>query len=145
MACGPLTYYFIEEVNAARRSMWNLPQPDVFGYAMNYRQDVEITTQAGVVMFIISSFMIAQLIINLVKVKTNTTRTLSIIGLSLIGLAFCWNLMMLSTPTHISFDEGGQLWLIAGMMMLAFSITFLVQVNRLAGDPNDEILDEEII
>lgn len=141
VALIPLTNYFIEYINASRSHVWfssETQQGNVISAA-------EITFQAGIVMGLICGLLIAQCIYNLVNVKTTTTKSISIIGISLLGVAFLWNLLMLSTPTHISFDEGGQIWLLVSLLMTAFSIVFLVQMNRLSSfKSNDEILDDMV-
>lgn len=142
----PAVAYYIEQVNKARWSNIFLSEGGFGDYVSPGPSAADVTLEAGVVMFLFASFFVAVNVMNLIKIKTTTTKILAIIGLSLIGIAFIWNLLLLSTPTHISFDEGGQIWLIAGLMMLAFSIVFLVQTNRYTADRvNDEILDDEII
>ena len=97
-------------------------------------------------MLIITLFMIFQNIFNIAKVKTITSKVLGIIGLSLLGLALLFNLLMLSSPRGVSFDEGGQIWMLVGLLMLAFSIVFLVQsVNyhkKMNGQIDSEVIDD---
>lgn len=139
VALAPLTNYFIETTNEVRIRSWFHPNR---AYATS-TDTAEITTQAGLAIGIICGFLIFLCIINLIKIKTNTTKTLSIIGITLLGVAFIWNLIMLSTPKHISFDEGGQIWFVASLIMTSFSITFLVQSIRY-NQPmeRDDILDD---
>lgn len=134
--------YYFELINSARwRPYWD---DSYYGPSA-----ADITAEAGLVFLVISGFMVYQLITNLVKIKTITTKVLGIIGISLIGLAFLWNLIMLADPRGISFDEGGQIWLLASMIMLAFSIVFLVQCNYSSkkghNKTNNDIIDDEII
>lgn len=139
----PVVFYYVEEVSRARWASW-----DFFDTGYNYtgQSAAELTFEGGLIILAITLFMIFQNIFNIAKVKTVTAKVLGIIGVSLIGLALLFNLLMLSSPRNISFDEGGQLWMIVGLLMLAFSIVFLVQsvnYHKKKNAPQDsEVIDD---
>ncbi|UKN01851.1 hypothetical protein K6119_19190 [Paracrocinitomix mangrovi] len=135
----PATVYYIESVNRAHWGSWDFL--DYYGPSA-----AEITAEAALIFILIHLFFIIQNIANLVKIKTGTVKVLSIVGLSLLGVSFMFNLIMMAQPTHTSFDEGGQVFMLAGIMMMAFSIVYLVQsvrYNRV--NENPEILDDDIV
>ena len=120
----PLVIYYIEEVNTARWRSWDIWDT---GFSYTGPSAADLTFEGALFLLGITLFMVFQNIFNIVKVKTMTAKVLGIIGVSLIGLALLYNLLMLAEPRNVSFTEGGPLWLIVGLLMLAFSIVFLVQ------------------
>lgn len=87
----------------------------------------EATVSAGVASLIFFLFYIAMDILGMIKIKTQTIKVLSIIGLSFSGLMLLWNFSMMANPGSISFDEVGGVWGLYALVMLAFSIVGLVQ------------------
>ena len=83
---------------------------------------------------------------NLVKVKTATSKVLSIIGLSITVLAIAWDGLMISSPSHISYDEVGPAWIVYGLIALAFAIVHLVQSvkygKKKKQNSNDMVIDD---
>ncbi len=76
-------------------------------------------------------------------------KVMSIIGLSLIGLNFLFDLMMFASDGRITYDEGGAVHLISGLIMIAFSIVFLVQCIWFSRGGlkklNAELIDDDFI
>ena len=75
---------------------------------------------------------------------------MAIIGLSLIGLNFLFDLLILASDGNISYDEGGPIHVVSGLIMIAFSIVFLVQSiwfakGRKPRSDYDLIDDEEFV
>lgn len=145
VAVMPVCIFYVEETSSARWAAYDFFDSFSTYYGPSAR---EITQEAGAICMLFTLFFIFQLISNLVKVKTTTTKVLAIIGVSLVGIGFLFNLGMLADPGGISFDEGGQIWVLMGLLMLAFSIVFLVQsinVKKPAiGSNNQEIIDDII-
>lgn len=142
----PLVYVYIEKVNEAR---WmGIDWPEYIGGqpSFNGPSATEITSEGALIILFILVFFILQNIMNLVKVKRATSKVLSIIGVSMSGIFLLYALLILMKPTHLSFDEGGQSFMLPGLMMIGFSIVFLIQYLRMIDTiGNDEILDDDII
>lgn len=81
-------------------------------------------------------FFIASDLLGLIRVKTNTTKVLSIIGLSLSGIFLLWNFLVMSSDGGISYDEVYPAYLLYCLVMLAFSIVGLVQSVRFSNRGN---------
>jgi hypothetical protein len=146
IALFPLVVYYAEETSRARWMEWDIWDT---GYSYFGPSAADLTFEGGLFLLAITLFMVFQNIFNIAKVKTMTAKVLGIIGVSLIGLALLFNLLMLAQPRNISFDEGGILWIPVALLMLAFSIVFLVQSviyykrkNKIA---DSEVLDDEIV
>ena len=69
-------------------------------------------------------------IFGVVKVKTKTMKVMGIIGLSLSGIFFFWNLLVMASPGAMSIDEVGPGFSFYATTMLAFTIVGLVQSTR---------------
>ena len=124
VALIPVCGYYILETEYAYFASWDW-YDDVTTYYGPSRQ--EWTIEGTLVSLLFVGYFIYQNIINMVKVKTTTTKVMSIIGLSLIGLNFLFDLMIFASDGGISYDEGGAAHVISGLIMIAFSIVFLVQ------------------
>jgi hypothetical protein len=110
--------YYIDAVQSAR---W----ANIFNdYA---RYDKEVTVEGGLVSILCILFFAAVYILNLILVKTKTTKVLSIIGLPFTLFALLWMAAMISSPGHMSFDEVGAAPIIYYFFSIAFSIVFLIQ------------------
>ena len=146
IALFPIVVYYASEVSTARWRSWSVWDAD---YSYVGPSAADLTMEGAMFLLVITLFMVFQNIFNIVKVKTITAKVMGIIGVSLIGLALLFNLLMLSEPNGISFDEGGILWIFVGLLMLAFSIVFLVQsVNyhkKKKLNTNSEVIDDDIV
>ncbi len=125
--CG----FYIVEVNDAR--LVDLYSSSSYGYDSysSYSYDFGIadslTEEAGFVsLFFFLSFVAIDLL-GLLKVKTKTTKVMSIIGLAFSGLFIVWDFAMISSPGSISFHEVGMGFLLYCVIMLAFCIVGLIQ------------------
>ena len=145
VAILPVCVYYLEETSHARRASW-----DFFNEYSNYTgpSAAQVSLEAGLICALFGGYFIYQIIMNLVKVKTMTSKVMSIIAISLIGLAFLINLIFIVSDGGATYDEGGQIWVIAGIIMLAFSIVFLVQsvmfAKKDSKTQNAEIIDDII-
>ena len=71
-------------------------------------------------------------LIGLIKVKTKTSKVLSIIGLSFSAIILFWDFGVMASPGAMSFDEVSPAWIFFALTMLAFAIIGLVQSVRFA-------------
>jgi hypothetical protein len=144
IVCG----YYIEEVSSAR---WRSYDFYDFGGSYNYygRSAADLTMEAGLIMLIFVLIYAGLYISNIVKVKTTTTKVLTIIGMSFTFIMLCWTGLMLSSPGGISFDEVGPVYILWGIINLAFTIVLLVQAVKYDNKKNglrnqQDVLDVEI-
>ncbi|MDG1330681.1 MAG: hypothetical protein P8P74_00010 [Crocinitomicaceae bacterium] len=144
--------FFIAEVESARFMSYYDYDPysySSYGYNSytNYGEDE--TLLGAIVSFFFFAFFILAGILGLIKTKTKTNKVLSIIGLSLSGIFFLWNLLVMVDPGAISYDEVGGGFVFYSLVMMAFMIVGLVQAVRYAKQssvnpsavPQQDILD----
>lgn len=130
-----LTFGYAEEVSSARWNDYSYYSYDYYGsYDYNYydygSSASDLTMNAALwSLFFFLSFIAIDLL-GLLKVKTKTTKILSIIGLSLSGMFVLWNFAVLSSPGSLSFDEVSPAWVFYCLAMLAFTIIGLIQSIR---------------
>lgn len=138
-------FYYLDATLQARSRDWMMMDLDYYSWDAT-REAPKITFQAGLVTLLFFLFYVFINISNMVKIKTKTTRVLSIIGISLNGIIILWDFVMISSPSHISFDEVAGAWLIFAVIILAFSIVFLVQSTRkIEGRRlNPEVIDDMV-
>jgi len=139
-----VTGVYINETSSAR---WSDYSYDSYSYLYSGRA-ADVTMEAASIMLLFMFFYIGAMIANLVKVKTTTTKVMSIIGLSFSLIILLINLVVLAEPSNLAFDESGGFFIIYGILMLAFFIVFLVQSvthkNRDQKKVNHQIIDDEI-
>ncbi len=141
VAIVPLCIYYVDETSAARWASW-----DFFNeYSTYYGPSAaEVTLEGAGLSAVLVSFFIFQSIINLVKIKTMTSKVLAIIGVSLMGIALLINLALMAEAG--TYDEAGLINLVVGPISLAFSIVFLVQTiqfEKIGQKPqNTEVIDD---
>ena len=131
-----ITVYYADEVSSARfDAIWDSYSYDYgydsysYGYS-SYDEADDLTESAALwSVFFILAFIAIDLL-GLIKVKTRTTKVLSIIGLSFSGIFLFWSFGVMSSPGSMSFDEVAPGWLFYCMVMLAFGIIGLVQSVR---------------
>ena len=144
IAIVPLSIYYIELTSSARWASWDVLFDGYSSYSGPSAS--EVTFEGGSICLLFGLFFVYQCISNMIKIKTMTTKVMSIISLSLVGLAFLINLIFVLAPGEFTFDEGGQMWMIIGVIMLAFSIVFLVQsvqfANKGEAKQNPEVIDD---
>lgn len=141
--------YYVSEVSEARWRYWSsYDYNDYLSYS--YPDYDSITLEAALVMIPFTIFFILAYIWNIIKVKTTTTKVMSIIGLSFSLLIVLINLMVLAEPGAISFDESGGFFAVYHVINLAFFIVLLVQAVRYENrdnkrETNTEVIDTEIV
>ncbi len=96
----------------------------------SYNSSSDDTMMAGIVSFFFFLYFISMFILGLIKVKTTANKVFGIIGLSISGIFFLWNFLVIFDPGAISFDEVGGAWMLYSLIVLAFSIVGLVQAVK---------------
>lgn len=128
-----LSGYYSGEVSDARFdalfSSYNYSYSNYSSYSYNGSAS-DLTVEAGVWSLVFILFFVAMNLIGLIKVKTKTSKVLTIIGLCFSGILLFWNFAMIASPGSISFDEVSPAWVFYILMMLAFAIIGLVQSVR---------------
>ena len=122
-----LTFGYAEEVSSARWTDYSYYSYDYYYYDYS-ASDLTMNAALWSLFFFLS--FIAIDLLGLLKVKTKTTKILSIIGLSLSGMFVLWNFAVLSSPGSLSFDEVSPAWVFYCLAMLAFTIIGLIQSIR---------------
>lgn len=133
-----VTAYFSEEVSSARLDYLfsDIYNYSSYGYDSYYnsfssaRDYEELTFSAAIWSMLFFFLFITIDLLGLLKVKTKTTKVLSIIGLSFGGIFLLWNFAVMASPGSLSFDEVSPGWIFYSLMVLAFSIIGLVQSVR---------------
>ena len=128
------SFVYIEQVSSAR---WNsyydsYSSYDSYGSSSYYDsgRDNELTQEAGFICLFFLLFYLAIEILTFIKLKTKTMKVLTIIGISFTGIMLAWDALMISSPGGISFDEVGGVFVIFGIIQLAFCIVGVVHAFR---------------
>ena len=131
--CG----YYIAEVESARSaylydSFYGYSDYGYGSYYSSYTHNYasDYTEEAALWSIFFFLLFITIDLLGLLKVKTKTTKIMSIIGLSISGIFLLWNFGVLADPGAMSFDEVGGAWILYSFIMLAFSIVGLTQAVR---------------
>lgn len=128
--CG----YYAEEVSSARFeylfSSYNYSDYSYSGYSSYDSSYRDLTSEAGLWSLLFILFFVAMNLVGLIKVKTKTSKVLSIIGLSFSGILLFWDFAVIASPGAMSFDEVSPAWIFFALTMLAFAIIGLVQSLR---------------
>lgn len=131
-----VTGYYSEEVSSAKwssfySSMYDYDYLD-YGYSSydssSEYKDLTFTAALWSLFFFLC--FIAIDLLGMIKIKTKTTKVLSIIGLSFSGIFLFWNFAVMASPGSMSFDEVSPAWGLYCLIMLAFTIIGLVQSVR---------------
>ena len=131
-----ITGYYSEEVSSAKWSSFysNMYDYDYLDYGYSsYDSSYEykdLTVAAALWSLFFFLCFIAIDLLGMIKIKTKTTKVLSIIGLSFSGIFLLWNFAVMASPGSLSFDEVSPAWGFYCMLMLAFTIVGLVQSAR---------------
>lgn len=122
-----IVIYYIELVTSARYSYLYSSYGD---RGLSYYSGSTETKEAGLVSLFFFLFFIMTFLLGLINIKRATNKVLSIIGLSLAALFLLWDLVMLSSPSNLSFDEVGIGFFFFTLVIVAFSIVGIIQSNR---------------
>lgn len=122
---------FIDEVSSHRyESYSDYSYGDSSQHYENTDHGEDITITAGISTMFLFLIMETIFIISLVRLKTKTMKVFSIIGISLTGIMILWDVMMISNPGNLSFDEVGPAWIFYLLVMLGFSIVGTIHAFR---------------
>jgi hypothetical protein len=140
-----VTAYYSSAVDDARWEDYDLYAS---GYGLyTYDNASALTEEAALISIPFFLLFIATDLLGLVKVKTKTTRAMSIIGLSISGILLLLDLFMMAESGNASFDEVGPVFGLYALVVLAFSIVGLIQSIRFqqrkkpVGITSDDLLD----
>ena len=124
--------FFVAEVESARfMSYYSYDYSNPYSNYNSYADyGADDTFLGAIVSFFFFAFFILAGIMGLIKTKTKTNKVISIIGLSLSGIFFLWNLLVMVDPGALSYDEVGGGYVFYDLVMLAFMIVGLVQAVR---------------
>lgn len=144
MAAG--SYLFIEMCLKARTSYFFSIMSSSDKFSNSYGRAIEITEQAALLSLPFILYFIVLYILAIKSVKTRKAKTISIIGLALSSILLIWDILTLSSPSHISFDEVGYAWIAYALLMaiLFFAIIKEVDTDITSMKSNDEIVDDII-
>src|SRR5690606_32169091 len=100
--CG----YYAEEVSDARLdylfSSYNYSDYNYGSYSsLSYDSYSELTFEAGLWSLVFILFFIAMNLLGLIKVRTKTSKVLSIIGLSFSAIILFWDFAVLASPSSM--------------------------------------------
>lgn len=124
--------FFVAEAESARyMSYYNYDYSNPYSNYSSYQDyGADDTFLGAIVSFFFFAYFILAGIMGLIKTKTKTNKVLSIIGLSLSGIFFFWNILVMIDPGSLSYDEVGGGYAFYSLVMLAFMIVGLVQAVR---------------
>ena len=138
----PLCIYYAEETSYARWQSydwsWNEFSTPYYGPSAG-----EVTAMSAGVSLLFVAFFLFQSIMTMTKIKTMTSKVMGIIGISLMGIAFLINLSLLGGAG--TYDKGGLINIFVGLIMIGFSIVFLVQTvnyEKKAATSSPEMIDD---
>lgn len=131
-----VSFIYIEKVHSARMdALYNslsYDSYDSYGSSSYYdsNRDNEMTQEIGFISLFFFFVYLAVEILTFVKLKTKTMKVLTIIGISFTGIMLAWNALMISSPGGVSFDEVGPVWVLFGIIQLAFCIVGVIHAFR---------------
>jgi uncharacterized membrane protein YjfL (UPF0719 family) len=111
-----------------------------------YHESILITEQAALLSLIFLLFFIIMYVLTVKQIKTKKVKNISIVGLAASAILIAWTILMLGSPSHISFDEVGYAWIAYGglMAILFFAISKALDTEISSSISNDEIVDDII-
>ena len=135
--------FMIDEVHSAKWRYY-----DSYSYGGSYSNPYdygdsysELTFTAAVVSLFMFLICVTVEILTLVKLKSKTMKVLSIIGLSLTGIMLFIDGVMMTSPGGASFDEAGPVFVIFGIVQLAFSIVGIIHAFKFEGRAKQTLID----
>ena len=127
------SFIYIEKVHSARMdAIYSSLSYDSYGSSSYYdsNRDNEMTQEMGFISLFFLFVYLAVEILTFVKLKTKTMKVLTIIGISFTGIMLLWDALMISSPGGVSFDEVGPVWVLFGIIQLAFCIVGVIHAFR---------------
>jgi len=100
-------------------------------YSYDFEHEADEATQVGGVISVIYMLISAVVfMLALMKIKTQTMKIMSIIGISISGLFLLWAFLPMTSPGSVSFDEVGPAFALAGVALLAFNIVGMIHAFK---------------
>lgn len=132
-----LSFYYIDEVYFLKwRDSFNYD-----GYSSASYADEALTTEVGIITLFFF-FVLGFIFIKNIK-QSKKAKTISIIGIILTLILIAWDGLMLSSPSHISFDEVGYAWMGYGAICILFFVLLLKRPKATKEESKDVIDDIE--
>ena len=120
--------YYIEETSSARWRSYDFYWDYDNDYSYTGPSAADVTIEGGLFSLLFTLYFVMVNIVNLIKIKTMTTKVLSIIGISLNGILLIVNLVSIVFSHDAHYDEStGPAWILFSPIILGFSIVYLVQ------------------
>lgn len=127
-----------DEVRSARWSSYDYSYDsydsygyDSYSYYDDYEDDADDYTRMGGIVSVFYMLISAgAFVLALMKIKTQTMKVISIIGVSIAGLFFLWSMLPLASPDSISFDEIAPAFVFAAMALLGLHIVGIVHAFK---------------
>jgi hypothetical protein len=110
-----------------------LSRSSTVGVGMDYyyAESSRISVLGGIINLIFIGFVIFIASLTIAKMKSKTMKVMSIITISLSGIFFLYNLVMLFSPGSYGFNEGdGASQIVLDLFLVAFYIVGLVHVFK---------------
>jgi len=119
------TYYYMGEIQFLR---WlnNGKVPSLLN--SNSQKIGSLTFKIGIysILFFSKPYIFFK---NKTLMPLKSLRGLSTIGMVITTLIFIYNVIMMLSPSHISFDEVGYAWLLYGVLSAVIFVIFIIQKN----------------
>ncbi len=126
-----LSFYYIDEVFFLR---W----VNYVDYNPSNKLKAELLTfYIGLFSFV---FFIPFLILFIKQLRLR--KVLALIGIVLSTVMIVWDLMMITSPSHISFDEVGLAWMAYGICSAVLFVLFLLKSKEQTNSEVDDIIDD---
>jgi hypothetical protein len=132
-----------DKVDTARTMSWISYDYDDYSYDTDYSYDYgydsssmydeeaeEGTRMGGIISVLFMLISAGVFVLALLKIKTQTMKVISIIGLSLSGLFLLWGMLPLASPDSVSFDEIGAAFGLAGIALLGLHIVGMIHAFK---------------
>lgn len=127
-----------DEVRSARWSSYDYSYDsydsygyDSYSYYDDYDNDADDYTRVGGIVSVFYMLISAgAFVLALMKIKTQTMKVISIIGVSIAGLFFLWSMLPLTSPSGVSFEEVAPAFVFAAMALLGLHIVGIVHAFK---------------
>lgn len=112
--------------------------------SINFFVDItntSLTTEIGIITLFFF-FVFGFIFIKNIK-QSKRAKTISIIGITLTVIMIAWDVVMIDSPSHISFDEVGSAWMGYGVICILLFVLLLKKRNIVKEESSDIIDDME--
>ena len=138
---------FKPDVSDINDPAWRDYEIAILNYDISVKNQEGYTLTAAVITIFLSIYFLVINPINLIKIKTVTSKVFSFFSICLsVGFIF-WSILMMQKPGHISFDEVGIAFVGFSFWMVTSSIIQIYQIRSSLAKPplrygNEQVLDD---